>query len=66
MSITNVPTDVKISKTDEDGKLIPGALLQILDGKTVVEEWTSTDKAHEIMAELEAGKAVQEGEKGVL
>ena len=51
-------TKVSISKQDITGdKEIPGAKLQVKDetGK-VIEEWTSTDKPHEINEKLVAGK----------
>ncbi len=51
-------TKVTISKKDITGdNEIPGATLQIKDENgDVVEEWTSTDKPHEINGKLIAGK----------
>ena len=51
-------TKVSISKKDITGdNEIPGATLQIKDENgDVVEEWTSTDKPHEINGKLTAGK----------
>lgn len=50
-------TKVQIRKTDEDGELLPGALLQIKDKDgNVVEEWTSDDSAHVLNGELTAGE----------
>ena len=42
-------TKVEISKTDIDGKELPGAKLTILDENgEVVESWTSTEEPHYI------------------
>ena len=50
-------TKVHITKLDiTTKKELPGAKLRIIDGETVVEEWTSTDKAHIIEGKLIAGK----------
>ena len=50
-------TKVHITKLDiTTKKELPGAKLQIIDGETIVEEWTSTDKAHIIEGKLIAGK----------
>ena len=50
-------TEVRISKTDMDGNLLPGAKLQILDKDgAVIEEWTSENAAHVIKAKLIAGQ----------
>ncbi len=44
---------VKITKVDEEGNLLPGATLQVLqviDGKEeIIEEWVSGDEVHEIL-----------------
>ncbi len=59
-------TKVSISKQDITGdKEIPGAKLQVKDetGK-VIEEWTSTDKPHEINEKLVAGKTYTLHEEG--
>ncbi|MDD2958419.1 MAG: SpaA isopeptide-forming pilin-related protein, partial [Lachnospiraceae bacterium] len=59
-------TKVSITKTDITGeKEIPGATLQVIDkeGK-VVEEWVSTDKAHEINNKLIAGSEYTLHEEG--
>ncbi|MDO4538578.1 MAG: FctA domain-containing protein, partial [Coriobacteriales bacterium] len=60
LTVTNAyarPT-VKVSKVDvTDQKELAGATIQILDaGGEVVEEWTSTDKPHEVEG-LKAGAA---------
>ncbi|MBR4205516.1 MAG: S-layer homology domain-containing protein, partial [Clostridia bacterium] len=50
MLVENAKTGVKVSKTDiADGAELEGATIQVLDkdGK-VVEEWVSTEEAHEI------------------
>lgn len=50
-------TKVDIEKVDEDGNLLAGATLQILDKDgNVVEEWKSEEKAHSIVAKLVAGE----------
>ena len=50
-------TKVHITKLDiTTKKELPGAKLRIIDGETIVEEWTSTDKAHIIEGKLIAGK----------
>lgn len=56
-------TKVEISKTDADGKELPGAALVILDeeGKEV-ERWTSKDKAH-YMERLPIGTYILREEK---
>ena len=42
-------TSVKISKVDiADGEELEGATIQLIDKGEVVEEWTSTNKAHEV------------------
>ena len=47
--VEDAKTSIKVSKVDiADGKEVAGAKIQILEGTKVVEEWTSTDKAHEI------------------
>ena len=49
-------TKVEIAKYDADtGKILPGAVLQILDGEIVVEEWTSAEEPHMLEAKLIAG-----------
>ena len=47
----NQTAKVIISKTNEEGELISGAKLQIVDsnGNVVVEPWISTDKPYEVM-----------------
>lgn len=48
-NVVNDTTFVEISKTDITGdKELEGAKLTILDGDKVIDEWTSTDKAHTI------------------
>ncbi|MBR1751889.1 MAG: hypothetical protein IJ740_19045 [Ruminococcus sp.] len=50
-------TKVEIEKIDADtGTVISGAVMQILDGDTVVEEWTSTTSSHKVYGKLAAGK----------
>ena len=57
VTIENAKTKVTIKKVDEDGNNLAGATLQILDSNNaVVEEWTSTTEAHEIIGELELGE----------
>ena len=54
----NTITSVKISKVDiADGEELEGATIQLIDKDTgeVVEEWTSTNKAHEVTG-LTTGK----------
>ena len=61
VSMTDLATDVKVQKLDADDKPLSGAKLQIIStddaGKeTVVDEWTTDGKTHEIKAKLIAGK----------
>ena len=56
--LINTITSVKISKVDiADGEELEGATIQLVDKETgeVVEEWTSTNKAHEVTG-LTTGK----------
>ena len=55
----DAPTDVTFSKTSVTGTAeLPGAKLKIVDGDgNVVESWTSTDTAHQVVAKLKAGTA---------
>ena len=56
--LINTITSVKISKVDiADGEELEGATIQLIDKGTgeVVEEWTSTNKAHEVTG-LTTGK----------
>ena len=56
--LINTITSVKISKVDiADGKELEGATIQLIDKETgeVVEEWTSTNEAHEVTG-LTTGK----------
>ena len=53
------PTDVSITKTDiTDDKELPGAELEVRDKETneLIDSWTSTDEAHEIVGKLIVGK----------
>ncbi len=51
-------TKIYITKIDANtGNPLANAVLQILDGDTVVEEWTSTTEVHKIEAKLTAGKS---------
>ena len=54
----NLPTHVVVTKKDiTNGEELPGAHLEVLDGEqNVVEQWISTDKPHEIVGKLTAGK----------
>lgn len=53
----DAPTKVSIDKISElTGQPLVGAVLQILDGDQIVEEWTSDGTAHELIARLIAGK----------
>ncbi len=56
--LINTITSVKISKVDiTDGEELEGATIQLIDKETgeVVEEWTSTNEAHEVTG-LTTGK----------
>ena len=54
----NTPTKVEFVKTDEDGNLIAGVKLQVLDSsKKVIEEWTTDGKSnHQIAGKLVVGQ----------
>ena len=57
-NLINTITSVKISKVDiTDGEELEGATIQLIDKETgeVVEEWTSTNEAHEVTG-LTTGK----------
>ena len=57
-NLINTITSVKISKVDiADGEELEGATIQLIDKETgeVVEEWTSTNEAHEVTG-LTTGK----------
>ncbi len=57
VTMKDAPTRVSIDKISElTGQPLIGAVLQILDGEQVVEEWTSDGLAHELIARLVAGK----------
>ena len=49
--------DLKIAKVDEDGNVVTGAELKLVDadGK-VVDRWTSTTEAYDVSSKVEAGK----------
>ena len=53
----NEPTTVELSKTDiTNGKELPGAHLQVIDGNgTVIDEWVSEEKPH-IIQKLVVGR----------
>ena len=54
-TITNTATEIKVSKKDiADSEELPGAVIQILKGEEVVEEWTSGTEPHVIRG-LEVG-----------
>lgn len=59
-TIYNRTAEIEISKTDiaDTDAELPGAELKIFDetGENVLESWTSTNKAHKVTANLEAGK----------
>lgn len=51
-------------KTDEEGKPLSGAVLQLLDSdKNVIDEWTTTEKAHVIEGKLVVGQTYTLHEK---
>lgn len=58
MALYNAKTRVSISKYDITGeKEIPGAKLEVRDkNDNVLDSWTSTGKAHEIVGVLVAGQ----------
>ena len=57
VSMTDIATVVQVDKVDPDGKPLSGATLQILDkDENVLDEWTSTDKAHLIEGVLVSGQ----------
>lgn len=53
----NQPTKTTIKKTDENGKLIGGAKLQVLNSitKKVIEEWTSVEGEEKVICGLTKG-----------
>lgn len=59
ITMTNLTTKVDVTKINGlTNSPLAGAVLQVLDADgEVIEEWTSTDKAHRIEAKLEAGKS---------
>ena len=55
--MTNDLTRVEIKKLNSDNELLEGAVLQIKDGDTVIDEWTTTsDSIHSIIGVLVANK----------
>ena len=56
ITMTDPKTKVSIIKQDEDGNGLAGAVLQVKDGITTVEEWTSTTEPHNITGKLVPGK----------
>ena len=55
-TIENKVTKVELTKDDAStSKELPGAEIEVRDGDTVVDKWTSTDKSHKIEG-LEYGK----------
>ena len=54
--MTDKKTKMNILKTDEDNNPLEGAVLQVKDGSTVIDSWTSTTTPHEINGVLIAGK----------
>ncbi len=52
------PNDIKVQvhKHDEAGQYLPGAKMQLLQGTTVVEEWTTTDTVYNITSKLTIGE----------
>ena len=56
VTMTDKKTKMNILKTDEDNNPLEGAVLQIKDGSTVIDSWTSTTSTHEINGVLTAGK----------
>jgi uncharacterized surface anchored protein len=54
--MTDKKTKMNILKTDEDNNPLEGAVLQVKDGNTVIDSWTSTTSTHEINGVLTAGK----------
>ena len=57
------PHHTVISKTDiTTGEELPGALLQVIDSRgNVVEEWTSTDEPHDIVALHDETQGLKDG-----
>ena len=57
IKMTDEVTKVNIKKVNVDGEEIEGAVLQILSGTTVIDEWTTTEgSSHEITGVLGVGK----------
>lgn len=54
----NVPVEVTFEKFDEEGNVLDGALMQLLDEDgNVLYEWTSSQEAENISQYVEAGKS---------
>lgn len=54
---------VSVSKNDEEGNLLPDAVLQVIDESgIIVDEWTTTDSVH-VITDLIAGKTYKLHEK---
>ena len=50
-------TEISITKTDITGEEeVPGAALEVRDGDTLIDSWTSTEEVHKIKGVLEVGK----------
>ena len=62
--INIIDPKIKISKSDNNGNLLPGAVLQIVDeDNNVVEEWTTNGTSHVVEKTLERGKQYKIREK---
>ncbi len=56
IKMTDTQTKINILKTDEDNNPLAGAVLQVKDGNTIIDQWTSTREAHVISGTLTSGK----------
>ena len=56
IKMTDTQTKINILKTDENDNPLAGAVLQVKDGNTVIDQWTSTREAHVISGTLTSGK----------
>lgn len=53
---TTTPGKITVKKADESGNTVTGAQLQLKDGSTVLETWTSNSAPHVVAAKLTVGK----------
>jgi len=55
IELANLPTGVRITKKTDEGEILEGAILQVIDADgTVIDEWTSSEQPH-VVTQLTVG-----------